>query len=117
MKKRYKKKRKQQQYIEGLERGNQYLADLVGRLMEEKVAMQKGLKQIEDIYKMYLQMFVYLHDNEVGVSVEEMKRVNQTYSLDMRMSEDKQTIWFENCERADALWENKGGIVADGKSD
>lgn len=113
MKKRYKKKRKQQQYIEGLERGNQYLADLVGRLMEEKVAMQKGLKQIEDIYRMYLQGFVYLHDNEVGIPKETMREANMLYSLDMRMSEDKETFWFENVERADALWENKEGIVGE----
>jgi hypothetical protein len=113
MNQRQKKKRGQAKKIDALERGNQYLADLTGRLMEEKAVIQKGFKQIESIYQMYIQMFVWLHDNEVGLSVEEMKRVNKTYSLNVRPSEDKATLWFENVERDDALWTNTDGIVGE----
>lgn len=81
MKKRYKKKRKQQQYIEGLERGNQYLADAVGRLMEEKMMVSDALAQIESIYQGYLTTII--KDLETGIKInrEHMKEVMENAKL------------------------------------
>ena len=104
MKKRYKKKRKQQQYIEGLERGNQYLADLVGRLMQEKANIQTAFKQIEDIYQGYIVTIVKdlgLHGGVV-IPREHIKEVMAEYKLQCEADEER--IWLmavENGEEGD----------------
>lgn len=104
MKKRYKKKRKQQQYIEGLERGNQYLADLVGRLMQEKANIQTAFKQIEDIYQGYIVTIVKdlgLHGGVV-IPREHIKGVMAEYKLQCEADEER--IWLmavENGEEGD----------------
>lgn len=106
MKKRYKKKRKQQQYIEGLERGNRYLEDVVGRLMQEKITTQNAFKQIEDIYKGYLMAFVESNLGEVGISAELVNSLMKQY--DLYTYRQGNTIWFSLMEKDDDLYEYKG---------
>ena len=101
MKKRYKKKRKQQQYIEGLERGNQYLADLVGRLMEEKMIMQKGLQQIESCYQRYMLVLVNDLGGEVIIDRVAMAELNDKAELIAQIEEDDK-VWFTVMDREQA---------------
>ena len=99
MKKRYKKKRKRQQYIEGLERGNQYLADLVGRLMQEKANIQTAFKQIEDIYQGYIVTIVKdlgLHGGVV-IPREHIKEVMAEYKLQCEADEER--IWLKAMDK------------------
>lgn len=101
MKKRYKKKRKQQQYIEGLERGNKYLADVVGRLMEEKAVMQKGLKQIESCYQRYILVLVNDLGGEVIIDRVAMAELNDKAELIAQIEEDDK-IGFTVMDREQA---------------
>lgn len=101
MKKRYKKKRKQQQYIEGLERGNQYLADLVGRLMEEKMTMQRGLQQIESCYQRYILVLVNDLGGEVIIDRVAMAELNDKAELIAQIEEDDK-IGFTVMDREQA---------------
>ena len=101
MKKRYKKKRKQQQYIEGLERGNQYLADLVGRLMEDKATMQRGLQQIESCYQRYILVLVNDLGGEVIIDRVAMAELNDKAELIAQIEEDDK-IGFTVMDREQA---------------
>lgn len=101
MKKRYKKKRKQQQYIEGLERGNQYLADLVGRMMEEKAAMQRGLQQIESCYQRYILVLVNDLGGEVIIDRVAMAELNDKAEL-IAQIEGNDKIGFTVMDREQA---------------
>ena len=93
MKKRYKKKRKRQQYIEGLERGNQYLADLVGRLMEEKLSMENGYRQLERMLEGYMMVLVNDFGGEVGIDKEVLEKMMRENYMVCERREDG-SVWF-----------------------
>lgn len=99
MNKRVKKKRGQARRIEALERGNQYLADLVGRLMQEKANIQTAFKQIEDIYQGYIVTIVKdlgLHGGVV-IPREHIKEVMAEYKL--QCAADEERIWLKAMDK------------------
>jgi hypothetical protein len=106
MKARTKKKRGQAKKIEALERGNRYLADVVGRLMQEKANVQTAFKQIEEIYHGYLMAFVESNLGEVGISAELVNNLMKQY--DLYTYRQGNTIWFSLMEKDDYLYEYKG---------
>lgn len=104
MNQRQKKKRGQAKKIDALERGNQYLADVVGRLMQEKANVQTAFKQIEYIYQGYIVTLVKdlgLHGGVV-MPREHFKSVMAEYKLQCEADEER--IWLmavENGEEGD----------------
>lgn len=99
MNQRQKKKRGQAKKIDALERGNQYLADLTGRLMEEKANMQTAFKQIEDIYQGYIVTIVKdlgLHGGVV-IPREHIKEVMAEYKLQCEADEER--IWLKAMDK------------------
>ncbi|MBQ5589585.1 MAG: hypothetical protein IIU70_05500 [Anaerotignum sp.] len=93
MKKRYKKKRKQQQYIEGLERGNQYLADLTGRLMEKIGVLERGHLQALKLMEAYMMVLVSSDGGEVGIDKEVLERMMRENYMVCERREDG-SVWF-----------------------
>ena len=93
MKSRTKKKRKKQQYIEGLERGNQYLADVVGRLMEEKASVENGYRQLQRMLEGYMVVLVNDAGGEVGIDKEVLERMMKENYLVCERREDD-SVWF-----------------------
>ena len=99
MNQRQKKKIGQAKKIEALERGNQYLADLVGRLMQEKANIQTAFKQIEDIYQGYIVTIVKdlgLHGGVV-IPREHIKEVMAEYKLQCEADEER--IWLKAMDK------------------
>ena len=101
MNQRQKKKRGQAKKIDALDRGNQYLADLVGRLMEEKAAMQRGLQQIESCYQRYILVLVNDLGGEVIIDRVAMAELNDKAELIAQIEEDDK-IGFTVMDREQA---------------
>lgn len=109
MNKRVKKKRGQAKRIEALERGNAYLADLTGRLMEEKSFMERGHQQIRRMMEGYIMVLVDELGGEIGVNLEGHRQKMAKNELVAEVKDGD--VWFTVLERD----EEEG--VGDGKSD
>ena len=99
MKSRTKKKRGQAKKIDALERGNKYLADVVGRLMQEKANIQTAFRQIEDIYQGYIVTIVKdlgLHGGVV-IPREHIKEMMAEYKLQCEADEER--IWLKAMDK------------------
>ena len=93
MKARTRKKRKKQAYIEGLERGNQYYADLIGRLIKDKNAERKAFDQLTKVLEGYMMVLVNDAGGEVGIDKEVLDRMMEENYMVYEKREDG-SIWF-----------------------
>jgi hypothetical protein len=110
MKARTKKKRGQAKKIESLERGNRYLADVVGRLMQEKLSMENGYRQPERMLEGYMMVMVNDAGGEVGIDKEVLERMMRENYMVCERREDG-SVWFTVLE-----YDEEEG-ADDGKSD
>ena len=93
MKARTRKKRKKQAYIDGLERGNQYYADLIGRLIKDKNAERKAFDQLTKVLEGYMMVLVNDAGGEVGIDKEVLDRMMEENYMVYEKREDG-SIWF-----------------------
>jgi len=93
MKARTKKKRGRAKKIEALERGNQYLADVVGRLMEKIGVLERGHLQALKLMEAYMMVLVSSDGGEVGIDKEVLERVmRENYMVCERR--EGGSVWF-----------------------
>lgn len=84
MNKRQRKKRKKQVYLEGLERGNRYLADLVSRKIEETNKLRAGLSQIIELYHSYLAVICEAFGGNIEISKSRAAALREEYELEAK---------------------------------
>jgi hypothetical protein len=110
MKARTKKKRGQAKKIDALERGNQYLADLTGRLMEKIGVLERGHLQALKLMEAYMMVLVDSDGGEVGIDKDVLERMMRENYMVCERREDG-SVWFTVLEHD----EEEG--AEDGKSD
>lgn len=93
MKARTKKKRGQAKKIDALERGNQYLADLTGRLMEKIGVLERGHLQALKLMEAYMMVLVNDAGGELGIDKEVLERMTRENYMVCERREDG-SVWF-----------------------
>ncbi|MBQ5708798.1 MAG: hypothetical protein IIV62_02430 [Anaerotignum sp.] len=109
MNQRQKKKRGQAKKIDALERGNQYLADLTGRLMEKIGVLERGHLQALKLMEAYMMVLVSSDGGEVGIDKDVLERTMRENYMVCERREDG-SVWL-------TVLEYDGEDDTDGKSD
>ena len=99
MKKRLRKKRKKQVHLEGLERGNRYLKNLTERLLQERVAIQKGTGQIIDLYHSLLTAICVNCGGSLEIDKGKAAELRDRYELDARSDADRIVLKLKEREQ------------------
>ena len=95
MNKRQRKKRKKEQYLLGLERGNRYLQEVIGRLLAEKSRAAAQLQGVEAVYQSYL--LALCGGGQRFIPFAEAERLAAGFMLAVERQEDG--IWLRTQER------------------
>ncbi|MDO4531277.1 MAG: hypothetical protein Q4C06_04780 [Bacillota bacterium] len=99
MNRRIRKKRKKQREWEGLQRGNRYLAEVIGRLTAEKEALRQEVKGTERLYELFFMAAVRRWGGSLFLSTETAAELSEGWTLKIEGAEDG--LWLKTVPRGE----------------